>query len=167
MRKGVGVDKRKAERRGRTKNTRRGRRGLEQEASAVEVLEILRPPKKSRRERAFISFLTGHKRRLLLSCGRHSHRSPVCKEWTDVLGQVLPEQGSANLFYKGPDSKYAIFSLMVCVVSVATTQPSLCSIKADLHRQHVTNRLGSTHLKLYLTGAQLDLALGLSLLTAV
>ena len=77
-----------------------------------------------------------------------------------MLGQVLLEQGSANLLCKGPDREYTIFGLARCVVSVAATQLSLCRLKADIRRQHIPNRLGSTPLKFDLTGTQLDLALG-------
>lgn len=78
----------------------------------------------------------------------------------DVLGQVLLEQGSADLLYKGPDREYTVFGLAGCMVSVAATQLSLCCLKADIRRQHIPNRLVSMPLKFYLTGTQLDLALG-------
>ena len=51
----------------------------------------------------------------------------------DVLGQVLLEQGSANLVCKGPDSEYTIFGLAGCMVFVAATQLSLCCLKAETH----------------------------------
>lgn len=77
-----------------------------------------------------------------------------------MLGQILLDQGSANLSCKGPDSNYTIFSLAGGRVSVAAIQLGLYSRKADLPRQPIANRLGSAALTFYLTGAQRDLALG-------
>lgn len=46
------------------------------------------------------------------------------------------------------------------MVSDTSGQLCRCSMKAGIHRQCVTNRLGFAPVKLYLIGAHLDLALG-------